>query len=145
MSVCLSICRSVCSFFCLKYSTLFYLPLRLHMTLLTTSYNLLTLTITFVFLFFIGKKPFFNWISADSEIATARGGGGGLALWQRDLMMQDKEGQKRGIHIAHKHELHLKRILIQFIMEASNSVRLLQLFILPTLVGSLNFIFYFMD
>lgn len=30
-----------------------------------------------------GKKAFFNWISADENIATARGGGGGLALWQR--------------------------------------------------------------
>ena len=30
-----------------------------------------------------GKRPFFNWISADSNIATARGGGGGLALWRR--------------------------------------------------------------
>jgi PAP_fibrillin len=29
------------------------------------------------------KKPFFNWIQADSQIATARGGGGGLALWKR--------------------------------------------------------------
>ena len=29
------------------------------------------------------KKPFFNWISADDKIATARGGGGGLALWKR--------------------------------------------------------------
>jgi len=29
------------------------------------------------------RKPFFNWISADEEIATARGGGGGLALWRR--------------------------------------------------------------
>eukprot|EP00586_Coscinodiscus_wailesii_P017840 CAMPEP_0172510276 /NCGR_PEP_ID=MMETSP1066-20121228/227571_1 /TAXON_ID=671091 /ORGANISM="Coscinodiscus wailesii, Strain CCMP2513" /LENGTH=271 /DNA_ID=CAMNT_0013289173 /DNA_START=125 /DNA_END=941 /DNA_ORIENTATION=+ len=29
------------------------------------------------------KKPFFNWISADDNIATARGGGGGLALWKR--------------------------------------------------------------
>ena len=29
------------------------------------------------------KKPFFNWISADAKIATARGGGGGLALWKR--------------------------------------------------------------
>jgi len=28
-----------------------------------------------------GKKPFFNWI--DYVIATARGGGGGLALWTR--------------------------------------------------------------
>ena len=30
-----------------------------------------------------GKRPFFNWISADEYIATARGGGGGLALWKR--------------------------------------------------------------
>jgi len=30
-----------------------------------------------------GAKPFFNWISANDEIATARGGGGGLALWKR--------------------------------------------------------------
>ena len=30
-----------------------------------------------------GKRPFFNWISADDKIATARGGGGGLALWKR--------------------------------------------------------------
>ena len=30
-----------------------------------------------------GKRPFFNWISADERIATARGGGGGLALWKR--------------------------------------------------------------
>ena len=37
-----------------------------------------------------GKKPFFNWISADSDIATARGGGGGLALWRRDLEEQEK-------------------------------------------------------
>lgn len=29
------------------------------------------------------KKAFFNWISADENIATARGGGGGLALWKR--------------------------------------------------------------
>ena len=29
------------------------------------------------------KKAFFNWISADEDIATARGGGGGLALWRR--------------------------------------------------------------
>lgn len=29
------------------------------------------------------KKAFFNWISADANIATARGGGGGLALWKR--------------------------------------------------------------
>lgn len=31
-----------------------------------------------------GKKAFFNWISADPQIATARGGGGGLALWKRE-------------------------------------------------------------
>ncbi|EJK75959.1 hypothetical protein THAOC_02300 [Thalassiosira oceanica] len=30
-----------------------------------------------------GKKAFFTWISADDNIATARGGGGGLALWKR--------------------------------------------------------------
>jgi len=35
-----------------------------------------------------GKKAFFNWISADADIATARGGGGGLALWQRDAEME---------------------------------------------------------
>jgi len=29
------------------------------------------------------RKPFFNWISANEKIATARGGGGGLALWKR--------------------------------------------------------------
>jgi hypothetical protein len=29
------------------------------------------------------KAAFFNWISADDKIATARGGGGGLALWKR--------------------------------------------------------------
>lgn len=29
------------------------------------------------------KSAFFNWISADSDVATARGGGGGLALWKR--------------------------------------------------------------
>jgi hypothetical protein len=37
------------------------------------------------------KKPFFNWISADTDIATARGGGGGLALWRRDVDMQATE------------------------------------------------------
>ena len=37
-----------------------------------------------------GKKAFFNWISADSEIATARGGGGGLALWRRDAEMEQE-------------------------------------------------------
>ena len=35
-----------------------------------------------------GAKPFFNWISADNDIATARGGGGGLALWKRDRDME---------------------------------------------------------
>ena len=29
------------------------------------------------------KAAFFNWISANRNIATARGGGGGLALWKR--------------------------------------------------------------
>jgi hypothetical protein len=29
------------------------------------------------------KKAFFNWISANDKVATARGGGGGLALWKR--------------------------------------------------------------
>eukprot|EP00529_Nitzschia_sp_RCC80_P027289 CAMPEP_0113502544 /NCGR_PEP_ID=MMETSP0014_2-20120614/33625_1 /TAXON_ID=2857 /ORGANISM="Nitzschia sp." /LENGTH=253 /DNA_ID=CAMNT_0000397367 /DNA_START=105 /DNA_END=869 /DNA_ORIENTATION=+ /assembly_acc=CAM_ASM_000159 len=37
-----------------------------------------------------GKRAFFNWISADEKIATARGGGGGLALWKR----VDYEGAK---------------------------------------------------
>mgnify|MGYP003686071025 CR=1 FL=1 len=30
-----------------------------------------------------GKKPFFLWAYADETIATARGGGGGIALWRR--------------------------------------------------------------
>ena len=30
-----------------------------------------------------GKKAFFNWVSADQDVAVARGGGGGLALWKR--------------------------------------------------------------
>ena len=30
-----------------------------------------------------GRNAFFNWISADDSIATARGAGGGLALWKR--------------------------------------------------------------
>jgi PAP_fibrillin len=30
-----------------------------------------------------GRNAFFNWISADETIATARGAGGGLALWKR--------------------------------------------------------------
>ena len=40
----------------------------------------------------IGKKPFFNWISADENVATARGGGGGLALWKRDVDTQREMG-----------------------------------------------------
>ena len=43
-----------------------------------------------------GKKPFFNWISADGLIATARGAGGGLALWQRDVELEEKN---KGIHL----------------------------------------------
>jgi hypothetical protein len=31
----------------------------------------------------MGRRAFFDWISADKNIATARGGGGGLALWKR--------------------------------------------------------------
>lgn len=30
------------------------------------------------------KKAFFNWCIADEKIATARGGGGGIALWKRE-------------------------------------------------------------
>ena len=30
-----------------------------------------------------GRRAFFDWISADDEIATVRGGGGGLALWKQ--------------------------------------------------------------
>lgn len=36
------------------------------------------------------KKAFFNWISADDAVATARGGGGGLALWRRDGEMEER-------------------------------------------------------
>ena len=42
-----------------------------------------------------GAKPFFNWISADGEIATARGGGGGLALWKRDLEMEARNAAEK--------------------------------------------------
>eukprot|EP01036_Dinobryon_divergens_P024468 gene24468-32919_t len=35
------------------------------------------------------RRPFFNWISADEQIATARGAGGGLALWKRVDDQQD--------------------------------------------------------
>lgn len=38
-----------------------------------------------------GAQPFFNWILASDRIAVARGGGGGLALWKRDLEMQNLE------------------------------------------------------
>lgn len=38
-----------------------------------------------------GAQPFFNWILASDNIAVARGGGGGLALWRRDLAMQQAE------------------------------------------------------
>ena len=37
-----------------------------------------------------GSTPMFLWISANEDIATARGGGGGLALWKRDLEMQQQ-------------------------------------------------------
>ena len=37
-----------------------------------------------------------NWISADDEIATARGGGGGLALWRRDTEMEAELRVGRG-------------------------------------------------
>ena len=36
------------------------------------------------------RKAFFNWIAADEAIATARGGGGGLALWKR-VVEDEKE------------------------------------------------------
>ena len=36
-----------------------------------------------------GRQAFFNWISADENIATARGGGGGLALWKRIPQQED--------------------------------------------------------
>ena len=42
-----------------------------------------------------GKKPFFNWVSANKEIATARGGGGGLALWKRDTEMEKQQQQQQ--------------------------------------------------
>lgn len=38
-----------------------------------------------------GKKAFFNWISADDKIATARGGGGGLALWKRTSELEEMQ------------------------------------------------------
>jgi len=38
-----------------------------------------------------GSTPMFLWISANEDIATARGGGGGLALWKRDLEMQQQQ------------------------------------------------------
>jgi PAP_fibrillin len=42
-----------------------------------------------------GAKPFFNWISADADIATARGGGGGLALWRRDPEMEARNAAEK--------------------------------------------------
>lgn len=41
-----------------------------------------------------GKKAFFNWISADATIATARGGGGGLALWKRVVEEEVEEASE---------------------------------------------------
>ena len=43
----------------------------------------------------MGRRAFFDWISADDEIATARGGGGGLALWKR-VVDNDKEPMQYG-------------------------------------------------
>ena len=40
-----------------------------------------------------GAQPFFNWVLASDKIAVARGGGGGLALWRRDLEQQLREAQ----------------------------------------------------
>ena len=37
------------------------------------------------------RKAFFNWIAADESIATARGGGGGLALWKRVEVVEEDE------------------------------------------------------
>lgn len=37
-----------------------------------------------------GQQPFFNWVLANENIAVARGGGGGLALWRRDLEEQER-------------------------------------------------------
>lgn len=39
------------------------------------------------------RQAFFNWISADETIATARGGGGGLALWKR--VVDDARGREK--------------------------------------------------
>jgi hypothetical protein len=38
----------------------------------------------------------FSWISVTDEIATARGEGGGLALWKRDREMESILLPKRG-------------------------------------------------
>jgi hypothetical protein len=43
----------------------------------------------------MGRRAFFDWISADDEIATARGGGGGLALWKRVGIDDDKNAPKQ--------------------------------------------------
>lgn len=36
------------------------------------------------------KSAFFNWIFSDQDIACARGGGGGLAIWKRDRDMEER-------------------------------------------------------
>ena len=41
-----------------------------------------------------GQQPFFNWVLANENIAVARGGGGGLALWQRDLVEQQRSKEE---------------------------------------------------
>jgi hypothetical protein len=43
----------------------------------------------------MGRRAFFDWISADDAIATARGGGGGLALWKRVGIDDDKNQTKQ--------------------------------------------------
>lgn len=43
----------------------------------------------------MGRRAFFDWISADDAIATARGGGGGLALWKRVGIDDDKNQPKQ--------------------------------------------------
>ena len=35
-----------------------------------------------------------QWISADEEVATARGGGGGLALWKREELALQPEDEE---------------------------------------------------
>ena len=64
----------------------------------------------------IGKKPFFNWISADGLIATARGAGGGLALWQRDVELQEKN---KGTYLPSFFILFLHFILLEYIIQSA--------------------------